>query len=166
MEIFEFLWMEGWERTESPYPKMDTSKNGLFRWVDDLPKFWGLTVIWLKYIPNDFDSKSKLSKWEHNLSPWFLDIQSWKMLCNANSSHIHACMYVQASAEDTGPCPSSVSHFPTAFSSQVYWPQYTIIKYGAAAQLYTFGTSNGAVVDRLNPISPRVLGPGYTPDSI
>ena len=89
VDIFEFLWMGGWERTESPYPKMDTSKNGLFRWVDDLPKFWGLTVIWLKYIPNDFDSKSKLSEWEHNLWPWFLDIQSWKMLRNADWSLIY-----------------------------------------------------------------------------
>ena len=96
VEIFEFLWMGGWERTESPYPKMDSSKNGLFWWVGDLPKFWGLTVIWLKYIPNDFDSRSKLSEWEHNLWPSFLDIQSWKMLCNADSSHIYfwiSCLY-------------------------------------------------------------------------
>ena len=93
MEIFEFLWMEGWERTESPHPKMDTSKNGLFQWVDDLPKFWGLTVIWLKYIPSNIDSKSKLSEWEHNLWPWFLDIQSWKMLCNADSSHIYGLKF-------------------------------------------------------------------------
>ena len=87
LEIFEFLWMWGLERTESPFPKMDTSKNGLFWWVDDLPKFWELAVIWLRYIPNDFDSRSKLSEWEHNLWLWFLDIQSWKMLCNADSSH-------------------------------------------------------------------------------
>ena len=94
MEIFEFLWMWGLERTESPFPKMDTSKNGLLWWVNDLPNFWGLAVIWIRYIPNDFDSRSKLSKWEHNLWPWFLDIQSWKMLCNVDSSHIYLDSYM------------------------------------------------------------------------
>ena len=46
------------------YPKIDPPEMHSFWWVDELPKFWGINVIWLRYISND---NSKLSEWEQNL---------------------------------------------------------------------------------------------------
>ena len=31
------------------YPKINPPEMHLFWWVDDLPKFWGLTITWLSY---------------------------------------------------------------------------------------------------------------------
>ena len=55
--------MWGLEQTESPFPKMDTSKNGLFWWVYELPKVRGLTVIWFRYILNDLTVGQNWANW-------------------------------------------------------------------------------------------------------
>ena len=91
-----FCWDESWSGLKVHSPKWTLPKMDFFGELVTYQNFEDLPFVWLRYIPNDFDSRSKLSEWEHKLWPSILDIQSWKMLCNADSSHIYfwiSCLY-------------------------------------------------------------------------